>query len=142
MKQKDLTNAPFRAILFELVNTACILLAQTEIDRWAATRVLMVDFSQVISDTDFVPQLPHKKLNLLIDPSRNKERKGAKKPVHGSSQTRNRIENKLLPFDSPLFEQLKAVKKLVADTAVVYLRVTTPVSVRTKGRVFECLRRR
>jgi hypothetical protein len=59
-KQKDLANAAFRTTLFEFVNNACTLLAHAEIDRWAATHSLMVDFNQIVSEVALVPQLPHK----------------------------------------------------------------------------------
>jgi hypothetical protein len=133
-KQKDLTNAPFRATLCELANNAYTLLAQAEIDRWTATRSLLVDFNQIISDIDLVPHLPHRKLNLVIDPSRMAAKKGQKKPARAPTPNRNRPENKLQPFDSPLFEQLEQIKKFVADASVVYVRATTPVSVRQPRR--------
>jgi hypothetical protein len=131
-KQKELTNATLRSTLFELVNNACTLLGQAEIDRWTSTRLLMVDFNQIVSDVDLVPPLPHRKLTLLIDPARSNQRRGAKKPSRTTPVGRNRVENKLQPFESPLFEQLEAMKKFVSDASVIYVRVTTPVS--TRGR--------
>jgi hypothetical protein len=133
-RQKELMNATLRSTLFELVNNACTVLAQAELDRWTSTRVLMIDFNQVISDVDLVPALPHKKLSHLIDPSRAPQRKGVKKPVRPASLTRTRAESKLQPFDSPLFEQLESVKKFVSDASVIYIRATTPISNRARGR--------
>jgi hypothetical protein len=131
-KQKELTNAGLRSTLFELVNNACTLLGQAEIDRWTSTRLLMVDFNQIVSDVDLVPPLSHRKLTLLIDPARANQRRGAKKPARTTPVGRNRIDNKLQPFESPLFEQLDAIKKFVSDASVIYVRVTTPAS--TRGR--------
>ncbi|OHS95535.1 hypothetical protein TRFO_10411 [Tritrichomonas foetus] len=133
-KQKELLNAPFRTTLFELVNNACTTLAQAELDRWVATRSLMLDLNQVVSDADLVPPLPRKKLNLVVDPSRDKTRKGAKKPQRNTPTSRNRADSKLQPFESPLFEQLEGVKKYVSDAAVIYMRSTTPISTRGKAR--------
>ncbi|OHS94347.1 hypothetical protein TRFO_11208 [Tritrichomonas foetus] len=133
-KQKDLLNAPFRTTLFELVNNACTMLAQAELDRWVSTRSLMLDFNQVVSDVDLVPPLPRRKLNQVVDPSRDKTRKGAKKAQRNTPTSRNRVENKLQPFESPLFEQLEATKKYVTDASVIYVRSTTPVSTRGKAR--------
>jgi hypothetical protein len=131
-KQKELTNAPFRQVLFELVNNACTILAQAEIDRWTATRALLLDFNQIISDVDLVPPIPHKKLNLVIDPSRSTQKKGQKKPARTTPTSKSRAETKLQPFESPLFEQLEMIKKFIADTSVIYVRATTPVSNRGK----------
>jgi hypothetical protein len=133
-RQRDLTNAPFRAILFELVNNAATLLAQAELDRWTATRTLLVDFNQIVSDVDLVPPIPHKKFTLLVDSTRSQKGRQQKKQPRGTPQGRARVENKLLPFESPLFEQLEAMKRYVTDAAVVYVRVTTPVSNRAKSR--------
>jgi hypothetical protein len=77
-KQKDLTNATFRSVLFELVNNACTLMAQAEMDRWTSTRVLLIDFNQIVSDVELVPPIPHKKLTLLVDPTRNQKGKQKK----------------------------------------------------------------
>jgi hypothetical protein len=133
-RQKELTNATLRSTLFEFVNNACTILAQAELDRWTSTRVLMIDFNQVISDVDLVPALPHKKLNQLIDPSRAAQRKGVKKPPRTTSVSRNRVENRLQPFESPLFEQLEGMKKFISDASVIYVRATTPISNRARGR--------
>jgi hypothetical protein len=133
-RQKDLTNATLRSTLFELVNNACTVLAQAELDRWTSTRVLMIDFNQVISDVDLVPSLPHRKLSQLIDPSRVTQRKGVKKPTRTTPVSRNRVESKLQLFDSPLFEQLEGVKKFISDASVIYVRATTPISNRARGR--------
>jgi hypothetical protein len=134
VKQKDLLNVPFRGTLFELVSNGCTLLAQAEIDRWTATRCLMLDFNQVISDCDLVPPLPRKKLNMIVDPSRAKGVKGAKKATRATPPARVRLDSRLAIFDCPLFEQLEAVKKYVADASVIYVKAATPVSTRAKPR--------
>ena len=133
-KQKDLLNAPFRTTLFELVNNACTMLAQAEIDRWTATRSLMLDYNQVLTDVDLVPPLPRKRLNMMTDATRAPPKKGGKRPAKTPPASKSRADNKLQQFDSPLFEQLETIKKFVADAAVIYVRATTPVSTRGKGR--------
>jgi hypothetical protein len=134
IKQRDLTNAPFRSILFELVNNACTLFAQAELDRWTATRTLMVDFNQIIADVDLVPPMSHKKFTLLVERTRTQKGRGQKKQSRSTPVGRGRVENKLQPFESPLFEQIEAMKRYVSDAGVVYVRATTPVSNRTKPR--------
>jgi hypothetical protein len=68
-RQKELTNATLQSTLFELVNNACTVLAQAQLDRWTSTRVLMIPFNQIISDLELVPALPHRKLSHLINSS-------------------------------------------------------------------------
>lgn len=135
-KQKDLLNAPFRTTLFEHVSNCCTMLIQAEIDRWVSTRTLMMDLNNVICDTDLVPPLPRKKLNMLADPARDKNKKNTKKNTRSTptSNSRNRADSKLQLFESPLFEQLEALKKFVNDASVIYVRSTTPVSTRGKAR--------
>ena len=133
-KQKELLNAPFRQALFELLNNACTMLAQCELDRWVSTRSLMLDLNQVVSDVDLVPPLPRKKLNMAADQARDKARKGIKKVQRNTPSSRNRADSKLQSYDSPLFEQLDGVKKFVSDASVIYVRTTTPVSTRGKTR--------
>ena len=133
-KQKELLNAPFRTTLFELVNNACTMLAQAEIDRWTATRCLMLDYNQVLLDTDLVPPLPRKKLNMTAEAGKAPVKKGAKRSSR-QTPTKSRTDaNKLQLFESPLFDQLEMIKKFVADAAVIYVRAPTPVSTRGKGR--------
>ena len=134
-KQKELLNAPFRTTLFELVNNACTMLAQAELDRWVSTRTLMLDLNQIVSDVDLVPPLPRRKLTQATDPSRDKKGKNVKKPQRNTPTSRNRNESKLQTFESPLFEQLESSKKFVTDSSVIYVRSTTPVSTRGKTRV-------
>jgi hypothetical protein len=134
-RQKDLTNAPLRMALFELVNNACTLLAQAELDRWTGTRTLLVDFNQIVSDVELVPPLPHRKLTLLVDTARSGQKRGQKKPARGTPTGRTRGEaQKLQPFEAPIFEQFDAVKKFMSDASVVYLRSTSPVSTRASRR--------
>lgn len=135
-KQKDLLNAPFRTTLFEHVSNCCTMLIQAEIDRWVSTRTLMMDLNNVICDTDLVPPLPRKKLNMLADPSRDKNKKNTKKNTRSTptSNSRNRADSKLQLFESPLFEQLESLKKYITDASVIYIRSTTPVSTRGKQR--------
>lgn len=133
-KQKDLLNAPFRTTLFEIVNNACTMLAQSEIDRWTSTRSLMLDYNQVLTDADLVPPLPRKRLNMVADAARAPPKKGAKRTSRTTPTSKSRADNKLQPFESPLFEQLEMIKKFVTDATVIYAQTTTPVSTRAKGR--------
>jgi hypothetical protein len=69
-----------------------------------------------------------------MDPSRQNARKGAKKPTRGTPQSRSRVETKLQTFETSLFEQVEGFKKFVSDASVIYVRSTTPVSTRGRGR--------
>jgi len=133
-KTKDLLNAPFRTTLFELVSNACTLLAQAEIDRWASTRCVLVDANQVISDTELVPPLPRKKLNMVVDPSRL-AKKGAKRPTRETPTNKIRGGCRLGALETPLFEQLEMIKRFVSDAAVVHASTPALVSMRGKPRV-------
>jgi len=134
-KQKDLLNASFRLTLFEIISNAYTMLAQAEIDRWTATRSLMMDYNQIIVQAELVAPLPRKKLQIILDPSRaDRKGKTMKKPTRTTPTSKSRLDGKLPSFDSPLPEAVDGFKKYVTEAASIYIPVTAPASTRNKAR--------
>jgi hypothetical protein len=95
----------------------------------------MTDFNQILVDMDLVPPIVHKTLTLLTDPGRLGQKRGPKKPIRGTPPGRTHGEHtKLQPFEAPIFEQFEGMKKYVSDAAVIYVRLTPPVSTRAAKR--------